>query len=175
MSGLRTFKVRGAGLALLVLIVASSAGAATPDGQLQLDSNHNLVTESGYKLVWQGQVPQTAVDLTVTAGGTVNAILADGTSTVAGTVQLARFANPTGLLENGNNTYLPSTSSGAAKMYAPGSPNTGTISSHSIETSNVDIGREMTTMTGDQRTFQMSLQAFQQTDNMIALAINLRK
>ncbi len=147
----------------------------TRDGQLHLDANRSLVTSHGEKLVWQGQIPATFSSITVSPDGKVMVTNVDGTQTAAGQVQLARFANPAGLLGAGNNLWVASPPSGPAVLGTPGSANFGILAAGSVETSNVDIAREMTTMTGDQRTFQMSVQAFQQTDNMIALVINLRK
>jgi flagellar basal-body rod protein FlgG len=155
--------------------LADGRTAYTRDGQFSLDANRNLVTGSGFKLVWSGQVPQNATDLSIHGDGTVEATLADGTHTVAGTVQLARFANPTGLLAYGDNVYLESKPSGVAQMSAAGSANTGTISSHVVEQSNVDVGQQMTQMMVLQRAFQMSTRTFQQTDTMISEAINMRK
>jgi flagellar basal-body rod protein FlgG len=149
--------------------------AYTRDGQLHLDSSRNLVTSHGEKLVWQGQIPVTFSSITVGQDGKVMVTNMDGTQTVAGQVQLARFANPAGLLGQGSNLWVASPPSGPAVLGTPGSANFGVLAPGYVETSNVDITREMTTMTSDQRTFQMSVQAFQQTDNMISLAINLRK
>jgi len=147
----------------------------TRDGQLHLDANRSLVTSHGEKLVWQGQIPATFKSITVGPDGKVLVTNMDGTHTAAGQVQLARFNNSAGLLGVGNNLWVASPPSGPATLGTPGSANFGVLVPGAIEGSNVDIGREMTTMTSDQRTFQMSVQAFQQTDNMISLAINLRK
>ena len=154
---------------------ADGQTAYTRDGQLHLDSARNLVTSHGEKLVWQGQIPATFSSITVGQDGKVLVTNTDGTQTAAGQVQLARFANPAGLLGQGNNLWVASPPSGPAILGTPGAANFGTLVPGSVETSNVDLTREMTTMTSDQSTFQMSVQAFQQTDNMISLALNMRK
>jgi flagellar basal-body rod protein FlgG len=148
----------------------------TRDGQLHMDANRNLVTASGYKLIWSGtQVPPEATGITLRQDGTVQYALPDGTAVAAGTVQLAKFINPSGLTTHGNNVWLPSAASGAATMGVPGTGNLGTVANNQVEQSNVNIAREMTNLMTDQRTFQMSVKAFQQTDQMINQAINLRK
>jgi flagellar basal-body rod protein FlgG len=147
----------------------------TRDGQFGLDADRNLVTASGYLLVWDGEIPEDATDVSIEPDGTVLAMTADGQSQDIGNIELTRFANPTGLTSYGDNVWLESDSSGAAQTGAPGEENLGTIVSRKVEQSNVDLSRELTHLMTLQRSFSMSLAAFQQTDTMISLAINLRK
>lgn len=148
--------------------------AYTRDGQFTVNADNKLVTAAGYKLDWDGEVPATMKDMSVSRDGTVNALLADGTSVVAGHIQLAHFANPTALINLGNNVWGQSDASGKAQMAAPDDKG-GWISSHAVEQSNVDLSREMTNMMSLQRNFQMSIRVFQQTDEMISIALNMRK
>ena len=74
-----------------------------------------------------------------------------------GTVQLTRFPNPSGLTGYGDNVWLESDSSGAAQTGSPGDENFGTISSHKVEQSNVDLSQEMTHLMTLQRSFSMSI------------------
>ncbi len=147
----------------------------TRDGQFVLDADRNLVTASGYPLVWEGEIPEDATDINIKPDGTVAALDADGQSVDIGTVQLTRFPNPTGLTSHGDNVWLESDASGAAQTGTPGDENYGLISSHKVEQSNVDLSQEMTRLMALQRSFSMSLSVFQQTDTMISEAINLRK
>jgi flagellar basal-body rod protein FlgG len=147
----------------------------TRDGQFSLDADRNLVTARGYPLVWEGEIPVGATDIRIQPDGTVTALDAEGQSVDIGTVQLARFPNPSGLTSFGDNIWLESDTSGAAQEGAPGEENFGSISSHKVEQSNVDIALELTHLMTLQRSFSMSLTAFQQTDLMISQAINLRK
>ncbi len=147
----------------------------TRDGQFHLDANRNLVTSSGYPLVWQGQIPADLVDLAVRQDGTVEAVLASGARSVIGSVQLTRFSNPTGLLANGDNVWLAGESSGEAQTGAPGTTGMGWISSHAVEQSNASMSYELTHLMTLQQNFQMTVRTFQQTDQMIVQAINMRK
>ena len=147
----------------------------TRDGEFSLDAERKLVNANGYPLVWEGEVPEGVTDINIQPDGTVTALDADGQSVDVGTVQLTRFPNPTGLTGYGDNVWLESDASGAAQTGAPGDENFGIISSHKVEQSNVDLAREMSHLMTLQRSFSMSLTAFQQTDSMISQAINLRK
>jgi flagellar basal-body rod protein FlgG len=147
----------------------------TRNGEFHLDKDRTLTTTTGEKLIWQGTIPATFKSVSIQPDGRVLVNHIDGTQTIAGQVRLARFANPTGLLAQGNNILLAGVSSGAAQLGTPGSANYGPTVSGALESSNVDISREMTNMIIDQRTFEMSVKAFQQSDEMIAMAINIRK
>ena len=147
----------------------------TRDGQFTLDADNNIVNANGYPLVWDGEIPEDATDITIQADGTVTAMTADGQSTDIGVIQLTRFPNPTGLNSYGDNVWLESDSSGAAQVGAPGADGFGIVVSHKVEQSNVNLGRELSRLMTLQRSFGMSISAFQQTDTMISLAINLRK
>jgi len=147
----------------------------TRDGQFILDGDLNLVSASGYPLVWDGQVLEGMSEISVSSEGVVTANDADGARVELGTVQLTRFPNPSGLTSRGDNVWLESDASGAAQTGAAGSENLGTISPYRVEQSNVDLSQEMTHLITLQRSFSMSVKAFQQTDTMISQAINLRK
>jgi flagellar basal-body rod protein FlgG len=147
----------------------------TRDGQFQLDANGTLVNSAGYSLIFTGTMPKGVKTLSVGSDGTLTAVLVAGGSQNVGTVSLARFANTTGLLAYGSNIFLPSQNSGQPQTGAPGSANFGTIRSTVVEQSNVNVGEQMTEMITLQRSFQMSVRAFQQTDTMISEAIHMRK
>jgi flagellar basal-body rod protein FlgG len=147
----------------------------TRDGRLHLDSNRSLVSLGGATLIWQGTIPVDSVGVSITGNGTVEVTKADGTKAAAGTIQLAQFPNPSGLVAVGGNIWTASAPSGAARTGVPGSGTLGNIQGKSIEQSNVDMTREVTAMMADQRNFQLSTRVLQQTDLMIAQAINLRK
>lgn len=147
----------------------------TRDGQFMLDSSRQLVTAAGYRLVWNGQIPDGTIDVYILPDGSVQATLQDGTRLIAGQVQLARFVNPSGLISQGHNVWLVSEASGPAQVGTPGTANFGMIAAHAVEQSNVDLSTEMTRLMSLQRSFQMSVRTFQQTDMMIAQALNLRK
>jgi len=147
----------------------------TRDGEFQLDADQQLVNSSGYKLNWSGKIPTGTTDISIGSDGTVNAIASDGTSQKIGTVQLAIFANPTALVNAGNNVWEAGDNSGTAQMTTPGMNGSGTIQSHAYEASNVNPTDEMANLVQIERGFQMTSRVFQQTDTMIEEAIHLRK
>lgn len=147
----------------------------TRDGQFHLDGNRTLVTAAGLPVVWQGTIPNGISSLALTPDGQVEAVFPDGTHSICGRVQLSTFANPSALKIEGENLWIETASSGKAITGTPGTGNIGITLNNVVEQSNVDISREMTSMMADQRSFQLSVKAFQQTDTMIQQALNLRK
>jgi flagellar basal-body rod protein FlgG len=145
------------------------------DGVFQLDSKKQLVNSSGYLLKWDGQIPKEAASVSVENGGEVIALLTDGTTKTIGKVQLAVFANPTALVNAGNNVWIPSEASGKAQMCVPGANGCGIILAGAHEMANINLADEMTHLIQVQRSFQVTSRVFQQTDTMISEAIHIRK
>lgn len=148
--------------------------AYTRDGQFQLDSANQIVTPGGYKLTWNGKLPEGVTDIHFNPDGTIMA-LENGVWAQAGTVELSRFANASALESFGQNLWLETEVSGEAEAGAPQSEGFGQIVSNAIERSNVNLANELTRMVSLQRAFQMSTRSFQQTDRMISKAIDLRR
>ncbi len=147
--------------------------AYTRDGRFGLGPDLQIVSANGYPLVWDGQIPQDAVAVHINPDGTVMAQQGDTWNQV-GTIQLNRFPNPNGLQNFGQNLWLASDVSGAAEAGAPASENFGQIVGNAVEQSNVDMASEMTQMISLQRSFELSLRTFQQTDQMLGEAIHIR-
>ncbi len=148
--------------------------AYTRDGSFTLDGENNLVNGSGYPVIWEGTLPDDTYSVSVSTSGQVAALTEAGWQEV-GTIQLTRFANPTGLSAYGQNVFLETDVSGAAQANTPGLDGYGIIRAQALEQSNVDMAQEMTHLMTLQRSFQISTRLFQQTDSMINLAINMRK
>src|SRR5579859_283511 len=146
----------------------------TRNGHWQTDASGQLVSAAGYPLVWQGQLPSSPQAVHVNPDGTVMAEQ-NNTWSQVGQIQLSHFANSAALVDGGHNVLLVSPASGPATSGTPGSAGFGQLSSGVLEGSNVDMANELTQMTLAQRSYSLSLQAFQQTDQMLSLAIQLRQ
>ncbi|MBN1536727.1 MAG: flagellar hook-basal body complex protein [Anaerolineales bacterium] len=147
--------------------------AYTRDGDFTQDSEGTIVNEDGYPLVWDGSIPEDAADVHVNQDGSVMVMQNDEWSQV-GTVQITTFDNPNGLQIIGNNLFLETELSGTAQTGTANSENYGRIIGNATEASNVNIASEITQMITLQRSYQMSVRAFQTTDTMIQQAIRMR-
>ncbi len=146
----------------------------TRDGQFMIDSQGRLVTASGNPLIWTGTIPADAEEIAFQPDGLVRVRVGDDW-VEAGTINLARFSNPSALQLNGNNILVETVASGTAQTGRPGSPLFGRLLGQTAERSNVNMADEMTNMIVIQRNFQMSTRIFQATDTMISQAIHVRK
>lgn len=154
--------------------IASGKTGYTRDGQFQVDSAGTLVNSNGYPLVWSGTIPPETTEVQIQPDGVVKTLVGE-TWSEAGTIQLTRFANASGLQNNGNNILVETSASGAPQTGTPGSANFGELASKSVEESNVNYADEVTHLMSLQRGFQMSSRTFQTTDTMITQAIHMRK
>jgi flagellar basal-body rod protein FlgG len=146
----------------------------TRDGQFQLDANRQIVSPSGLPLVWEGQIPEGATSVHANPNGSIVALVGD-TWTAAGQVQLTRFPNPSGLESFGQNVYLETEVSGTPQTGKPAEDGFGQIIGSALEGSNVNLADEMTSIIALERSFQMSVRAFQSTDQMMGQAIHMRR
>lgn len=144
------------------------------NGQFQVDADNNLVNSAGYPVVWDGEIPDGVEEIHFTQDGSVMARQGE-TWTIVGQLELYRFDNPTALTRKGENIWLESEVSGEAQAGQPGVEGMGQIVPRALEQSNVDLSYEVTRMITLQRAFEMSTRTFQQTDEMISGAINMRK
>jgi flagellar basal-body rod protein FlgG len=146
----------------------------TRDGEFFLDGDRKIVNANGFELDWDGDLPEEADDIHVNPDGTVMA-LEDEEWTEVGTIEVTRFTNPSGLQRYGMNVWLETEVSGEADTGEAGGEGRGQILGEALEGSNVNVGEEMVNMMTLQRSFEMSLKMFQQTDEMLYQAIHMRR
>ncbi len=120
------------------------------------------------------QIPEGASSPSITAEGVVNVVV-DGVQSQVGTLQLANFINPEGLLKLGENLFAETEASGSPQVGDPGQNGTGTLQSGMLEASNVNPVRELIDLITTQRSFELNSQAIQVGDEVLQLAANLRR
>jgi flagellar basal-body rod protein FlgG len=149
--------------------------AYTRSGAFQLNENGQLVTAEGLSVIPAITVPQNAVSVTINASGQVFAEL-DGQIDLQslGQLQLATFVNPTGLEAVGDNILKETESSGAAVVGNPQSAGFGSLVQGSLETSNVNIVSEITSLITAQRAYEMNSRVIKTADEMLTTISQLR-
>ncbi len=149
--------------------------AYTRDGSFQLNESGEIVTSEGY-LVQPGiTIPADAIDITINDSGQVLVKLQGQTQlSNVGQIQLAAFANEAGLDAIGDNLFLESEASGAAVVGNPDSTGFGKLEQGALETSNVNIVQEITSMIQAQRAYEMNSKVIQTGDQMLSTIVQLR-
>jgi flagellar basal-body rod protein FlgG len=118
----------------------------TRDGALQTNANGELVTTTGYAIEPAITIPVDAMSVDIGKDGTVSITDPSGTTSSVGTIELARFANPSGLSSQGDNLLAETEASGTATTGTAGEDGLGTIQSGFLEKSNVQM---VTQLKGD--------------------------
>jgi flagellar basal-body rod protein FlgG len=153
---------------------ASGETLYTRDGSFQRDRDGNLVTRTGLLVSPNVQIPIDVRDVTVLADGTVSGVPAGQTQpSVLGQIEVARFANPSGLRALGNNLLAPSEASGDPEVGTPSQNGFGAISQGFLESSNVNMAEELVRMILAQRAFEVNSRVIQASDEMLKRASSL--
>jgi flagellar hook protein FlgE len=90
-----------------------------------------------------GAAPGVLNSFNISDNGLISGVFSNGISQNLGQIRLARFSNPVGLEQMGQNMYATSVNSGLPIMGNPGASGTGTIVAGSLELSNTDIGASL--------------------------------
>lgn len=153
-----------------------ATSAYTRSGAFKKDGTGRVMTSDGFFLQPAITIPTDATTVTVGTDGTVTATAAGQTDAQqVGTIQLARFVNPAGLLSVGRNLFTPTPASGDAQVGAPGALGLGTLAQGFLELSNVKVVEEMVAMITSQRAYEANAKAIQTADEMLNIANAMRR
>lgn len=163
------------GRGFLMVELPSGETAYTRAGSLQLSPDGDIVTADGYIVQPGITVPADAVSISVNESGEVYVDL-DGqvAPVLVGQLELANFANEAGLDAIGNNLLLETAASGNASVATPGSAGFGRIQQGMLESSNVNVVSEITTLITAQRAYEMNSKVIESSDEMMRTVSQMR-
>jgi flagellar basal-body rod protein FlgG len=148
----------------------------TRSGAFKKDGTGRIVTSDGFPLQPGITTPGDATGITVGSDGTVSVTLpGQSAAQQIGTIQLARFVNPAGLLAMGRSLFVPTQASGDPVVANPGTDGMGTLAQGFLEMSNVKVVEEMVAMITSQRAYEANSKAIQTADEMLSMANNMRR
>jgi len=117
----------------------------------------------------------TLVTFTIGSGGDITGVFSNGQTQLLGQIAMCSFVNPGGLLRQGQNLFGASSASGDASIGIPGSGGRGTVTTGSLEMSNVDLATQFTGMITAQRGFQANGRVITTSDEMLQELVNLKR
>ena len=120
-----------------------------------------------------GYTSGSLVGVTIENDGTVMRNYSNEESRAAGQIALVSFRNPEGLKPDGDNLWTATGASGQELVGAPGTGQRGLIEPSAVETSNVDMARELVDMIVAQRAYQANSQTISTQDELLQTIINL--
>jgi flagellar basal-body rod protein FlgG len=154
----------------------SETTAYTRAGSFAINAVGNIVMTNtdGSMLEPPIAIPADATQVSVGRNGEVQ-VQQEGSNTlnVVGQIELARFVNPEGLKQIGQNLYVETDASGAPVTGVPQSDGMGAISQGNLEMSNVDPVRELIDLITTQRAFELNSQSIKSADETLQIVSNM--
>ncbi|BCU56097.1 flagellar hook protein FlgE [Enterobacter kobei] len=136
--------------------------------QQNTGSNNIVATsQNGYK-------PGDLVSYQINDDGTVVGNYSNEQTQLLGQIVLANFANNEGLQSEGDNVWSASGASGVALLGTAGTGNFGSLTNGALESSNVDLSKELVNMIVAQRNYQSNAQTIKTQDQILNTLVNLR-
>ncbi len=151
----------------------------TRAGTFSINANGQLVIGSagtGRLLEPPITIPEDTLAISITPEGRVFVKQPGSPAlTEVGTIELANFINPEGLLKLGENLYAETDASGPAITGSPGQDGLGLLRQGMLEASNVEPVRELIELITTQRAFELNSQAVKAGDEIMQLVANMRR
>jgi flagellar hook protein FlgE len=107
--------------------------------------------------------------------GRISGVFTNGITRTLGQVVLARFANPDGLIDQGNNNFSAGVDSGLAVVGNPGTQGIGTITAGAVELSNTDIGKNLIDLILASTAYRGNTRVISTVDDMLQELLTLNR
>ncbi|MFW6169468.1 MAG: flagellar hook-basal body complex protein, partial [Planctomycetota bacterium] len=107
--------------------------------------------------------------------GLITGIFDNGMSRTLGQVRLARFTNPTGLDQLGNNMYNVAFNSGLPIEGNPGDQGLGTITAGAVELSNTDTGEDLIELLTASTQYRANSRVISTSQQLLDVLMNMRQ
>ncbi len=122
-----------------------------------------------------GFAPGTLLDVAVEGNGIITGNFDNGRTEALAQLAIATFRNPHGLTRMSDTNFRANVNSGIAEIGTAQTGGAGTVVGGTLETSNVDIGIELTRLIIAQRGFQVNARAFVTSDQVLEETANLKR
>jgi len=158
---------------------ATSIDIPIPDGQtvtLDLSATSQLAADfSVSNAEVDGNPPNSIESLEISTDGIIYAQYGDGSFRPLYRIPLADVPSPDRLQVLSGNVFSQSNDSGGVRLGFPGEGSSGEVISGALESSNVDIAEELTSMIEAQRSYTANSKVFQTGSDLMDLLVNLKR
>jgi flagellar basal-body rod protein FlgG len=150
--------------------------AYSRQGALRIDKQGYLANGAGVPLSAMINIPSDAAAVVIDSDGRVQ-VKHTGSDelTDVGYLELAKFVNERGLKPMGDNIFLPTQDSGDALTSRAGENGVGTLAQGYLESSNVQMVEELTSLMVAQRAYEANSKVLSAADEMQSIVNNLRR
>ncbi|MBI9017105.1 MAG: flagellar hook-basal body complex protein [Phycisphaerae bacterium] len=153
-----------------VVVDRAFTGAITPQS-IGLDfsglKSYEMTSSAVSLLSQDGFKSGTLQDYSIGSDGTITGSFTNGLTRSLGQVIVATFRNYEGLIAQGNNVWMNGPNSGDPLIKQPQELGAGSISSSSLELSNVDLSREFINLIVSSTGFSASSRVIQTSDQLL--------
>jgi flagellar basal-body rod protein FlgG len=148
--------------------------AYTRDGSLEISDQGTIVTSDGLTIIPGIKIPSDTSNISISRNGIVSATRGNSTTPVElGRIELARFANPSGLESLGENLYTATAASGEPSTGFPADDGYGSLLQGHLEGSNVEIVQEMVDMIAAMRAYEINSKTVKNSESMADISASL--
>lgn len=150
--------------------------AFSRDGTFKVNNEGSIVTSDGFYLDPELSIPFDTTSINISNDGTLSVLVVGSTEPQdIGQIELAKFINPGGLKNVGQNLFLPTEASGEPILGTPGQEGLGQLNQGYIEGSNVQVVEEMVSMIVAQRAYELNSKSIKTAEEMLQMANNIKR
>ncbi len=122
-----------------------------------------------------GFAPGTLSSFIIGEDGRIRGVFSNGVTRDLGQIRLARFANPSGLEQRGQNLFSGGVNSGLPVQGNPGEQGIGDIISGAVELSNTDVGKNLIDLILASTQYRSNTRVITTAQQLIDELLNLRR
>lgn len=122
-----------------------------------------------------GSPPGVLTSYIIGEDGTVRGVFSNGIARDLGQIRLARFSNPGGLEQRGQNLFSQGVNTGLPIQGRPSENGIGTISAGALELSNTDVGGDLVTLILASTQYRSNARVITATQQLFDELLNLRR
>ena len=122
-----------------------------------------------------GSPPGVLTSYVIGEDGTIRGVFSNGISRDLGQIRLARFSNPGGLEQRGQNLYAQGINTGLPIEGRPSENGLGTLSAGALELSNTDVGGDLVTLVLASTMYRSNARVITATQQLFDELLNLRR
>ena len=122
-----------------------------------------------------GSPPGSLTNYVIGEDGTVRGVFSNGITRDLGQIRLARFANPNGLEQRGQNLFAQGINTGLPIEGRPGEDGIGSVSAGALELSNTDVGGDLVNLVLASTQYRSNARVITATQQLFDELLNLRR
>jgi len=122
-----------------------------------------------------GSPPGTLTSYVIGGDGTVRGVFSNGITRDLGQIRLARFSNPNGLEQRGQNLFAQGINTGLPIQGRPGENGIGAITAGAVELSNTDVGKDLVNLVLASTQYRANARVITATQQLFDELLNLRR